>query len=95
MIILFKGEFMNEPTLQVRIGCAVFIALMGVDGTGVGTQRKLMWPHTEYDDDDVKRVAAKLLASVHTAVIATLPPEQIEQISTTLSEYLSLVACIE
>lgn len=80
-----------EPALRRRVSAALFIAAFGVD-CGFQTQWDLMWPYAEWDDHDdtLKRVAAKLLASVHTAVLEALPPLQIENISKVLAAYLSL-----
>jgi hypothetical protein len=41
------------------------------------------------EPDDVRRCAAKLLASVLTELLQAAPPERLEQISTELAEYLS------
>lgn len=79
----------NEPSLKSRLNCAIFIMAFGAENTGVMTCQKLMWPYTDYEIDDVKRTAARLVASVHTALLATLPPPQIEQISKDLASYLS------
>ena len=48
-----------------------------------------MYPHTEYETDDIKRVAARLLASAHTALIEALPQPQTEKILKDLNAYLS------
>lgn len=80
---------MNKPELHEQVGAAIFIALYGAENTGAMTLDKLMWPHTRYEPDDVKRAAARLLASVHTALLTTLPPIQIELISTDQASYLS------
>lgn len=82
-------ETMNEPELKDRVTAAIFIMAFGAENTGVMTCQKLMWPYTEYEHDDVKRVAARLVASVHTALLATLPQPQIELILKDLSAYLS------
>ena len=79
------------PSIQQQIGIAVFIVAMGPHRAGVGTKHQLMWPYVDYDDDDVRRTAARLLASVHTALLAVLPPAQIERISTDLDAYQSFV----
>ena len=80
---------MKEPALNERLGAAIFIISYGVENTGMMTQRKLMHPHTEYQKEDVKRVAARLLSSVHTALLEALPPPQTEQILKDLGAYLS------
>ena len=80
-----------EPALHQRVSAALFIAAFGVD-CGISTKYDLMWPYAVWEDHDdmLKRVAAKLLASVHTAVLEALPPLQTEQISKALAAYLSL-----
>ncbi len=80
-----------EPELRARVSAALFIAAFGID-CGIGTKYAVMWPYAVFDDDDVKRTSAKLLASVHTALLEALLPAQIEQISKALAGYLS-VAC--
>lgn len=77
------------PSIQRQVGMALFILAMGPEKVGFSTRHKLMWPYTEYNDDDVRRVAATLLANVHTVLLEALPPAQIERISTTLDAYLS------
>jgi len=79
----------SEPEFKDRLGAAIFIIAVGAENTGVMTCQKLMWPYTEYEIGDVKRASARLVASVHTALLATLPPPQIELISKDLSSYLS------
>src|SRR5215510_10332196 len=83
---------MNEPTLNERVSAAFFVACFGADNAGVRTRHALMWPHTDYSIDDVKRVAARLLASVHTALLAIVPRPQIEQILKDQAAYLSFAA---
>ena len=80
---------MKEPTLKDRLGSAIFIVSFGAKDAGLMTRRKLMYPHTEYEVDDLKRVASRLLASVHTELLATLPPLATERISKDLDAYLS------
>lgn len=82
---------MNEPTLKERLGAAIFIIAFGAEHAGMMTSRKLMWPYTDYEVDDLKRVAARLLASVHTELLATLLPAQTERISKDQAAYLSFV----
>jgi hypothetical protein len=81
---------MNEPTINERISAALFIVAFGVKNTGVATCHKLMFPYLDYEDDDVKRVAARLLASVHTALLAILPQTQTEQILNDLVKVASV-----
>jgi len=80
---------MSEPELKDRVGAAIFIMAFGAENTGVMTCQKLMWPHTDYEIDDVKRTAARLVASVHTELLKALPQPQIEQILKDLASYLS------
>lgn len=82
---------MNEPTLKERLSAAIFIIAFGAEHTGMMTHRKLMWPYTDYEADDLKRAAARLLASVHTELLTTLLPVQTERISKDLASYLSFV----
>lgn len=81
---------MKVPTLNDKLGAAIFIMAFGAKNTGVMTTHKLMYPYTQYRVDDVKRVAARLVTSVHTALLTTLPQPQIELISKDLDNYLSL-----
>lgn len=80
---------MNAPTLNERIQAAIFVISFGAENTGVMTRHCLMHPYTNFSDDDVKRAAARLLASAHTALLATLPPAQIDQILKDQGAYLS------
>lgn len=80
---------MNEPSLNERMGSAIFVAVFGVENAGVMTCDKLMWPYIKYEHDDVKRTAARLLASVHTALLTVLPQIQIELILKDQASYLS------
>lgn len=79
----------ERPSLQRQVGMALLVLAMGPDGVGRATQDKLMWPYTEYSEEDVRRAAFKLLASVHTALLEALPPARIERISTDQAAYLS------
>lgn len=80
---------MDKPTIQGRIGAAAFMAVFGAERSGARTRQQLMWPFTEFSDDDVKRAAARLLASLHTATVDSLPEGLAEAISKDLDAYLS------
>ncbi len=88
-VLPIEGCEQGKPTLNDRVGAAIFIVAFGAEDTGLKTSRQLMSPHTEYEVDDLKRAAARLLASVHTAWLAALPPSLTEQISKDLDAYLS------
>lgn len=79
----------ERPSVQRQVGMALLVLAMGPGGVGRATLDKLMWPYTEYSEDDVRRAAFKLLASVHTALLEALPPARIERISTDQAAYLS------
>lgn len=79
----------EKPSVQRQVGMALYVLAMGPEGVGRATLDKLMWPCVEYSDDDVRRVAARLLANVHTALLEALPPARIERISTDQAAYLS------
>lgn len=86
------GEFPGLrkcPSIQRQVGMALFVMAMGPERVGVSTRHRLMWPYTEYTDDDVRRTAATLLANVHTVLLEALPPAQIERISKAQDAYLS------
>lgn len=85
---IFPG-LRERPSVQRQVGMALFVLAMGPEGVGRATLDKLMWPYVEYSDDDVRRVAARLLANVHTALLEALPPARIERISTDQAAYLS------
>lgn len=79
------------PPLRRRVGEALFVMAMG--RTYAEGRHDLMWPYAPdaYTADDVLRAAARLVASVHTAVLEALPPVRTERISTDLDAYLSFV----
>lgn len=77
-----------EPTLADRLGCACYVLAHGASYPGVWTTRRLMWPHTQYTDANVAVAAAKVLASVGTALLAAAPQSLIDQISTKIKESL-------
>lgn len=77
-----------EPTLADRLGCACYVLAHGADYPGIWTTRRLMWPHTQYTDANVAVAAAKVLASVGTALLAAAPQSLIDQISTKIKESL-------
>jgi len=81
----------EEPTLEGRVGCALYVLAWGPEYPGDYTKRRLMWPHTVYTDDDVRRAAAKLLASVCTELLEAVPQARRRQISIGQAEYLSFV----
>jgi len=81
---------MKAPTLNDKLGAAIFILAFGAKDAGIMTTHKLMYPYTVYQVDDVKRVAARLVASVHTALIASVPQSRIELILKDQENYLSL-----
>lgn len=77
------------PSIQRQVGMAIFVIAMGAERVGVATRHRLMWPYTDYTDEDVTRAAAKLLANVHTVLLEALPLAQIERISKDQDAYLS------
>lgn len=80
----------KEPTLQDKVGCALFVmAAESPDAIGVWTKNRLMWPYQTYTDDDVRRQAAKLMASVCTALLEAVPQPRRQQIWTDQAAYLS------
>lgn len=83
---MFTG---NQPELAEQVRSAFFVLAMGPGYCGVRTQQCLMWPHTTYNDDDMNRAAAKLLASVCNRLLESAPLELRSQISTDLAAYLS------
>jgi hypothetical protein len=82
----------NPPTLAGKIFAATQLSILGMHHTGISAQAILMWPKTEFNEHDVKLVAAKILTSVQTALLLKLSPEQIDQIWTDQDEYLSFVS---
>jgi hypothetical protein len=85
----------NPPTLAGKVFAATQLSILGMHHTGIRAQAILMWPQTQFNEHDVKLVAAKILTSVQTALLLTLSPEQTDQIWTDQDEYLSFVSTPE
>jgi hypothetical protein len=81
-----------EEPLGQKVRAAVFISNHGAGFAGIKTKSCLMWPLTEFTDAQVQREASSLLSSVHTALLATLPPQAIQKISTDQADRLSFVS---
>lgn len=81
---------LGRPPLSRRVSEALFVMAMGPADHG-GMRPQLMWPYPPeaYTLDDTRRAAARLVASVHTALLEALPPAQIERISKDIDAYLS------
>lgn len=77
------------PSIQRQVGMALFVMAMGPEKVGVDTKHKLMWPYTDYDDDDVRRAAAMLLERVLVALLADAPAPRIDRIQKEIDAYLS------
>ncbi len=82
---------MKKPTLQQKVGAAVFVATFGAEHTGIATTRHLMWPHENYTDNHVRKEAATLLCNVHTALLEAMPLQRSEQIWKDQAERLTFV----
>lgn len=79
----------KEPSLATKLRCALFVTAYGAERCGIWTRHRLMWPYTDYTDDDVRRVAARVTASVCTALLEGLPLQTRQRIWTDQAEYLS------
>lgn len=80
----------EPPTLESRLSAAAYISARGALGAGISTKKPLMFPYTEFTENDVENVAAKLLTHLHIELLKVLPPEAIQRISKELDEYMSL-----
>lgn len=80
---------MPEPGLNQRVGAALFIVATGFSNTGIATRNTLTHPYTDCSESDVRRVAARLLASVYAALLAGLPHPAIARILKDQDAYLS------
>lgn len=87
-----QRQALADCGLKPRVSAALTVLALGADRVGVLTHGRVMYPATEYDEDDVRRAAASLLASVQAELIAELPPQAIERILRGRSERLSF-AC--
>ena len=80
----------EPPTLESRLSAAAYISARGALGAGISTKKPLMFPYTEFTENDVENVAAKLLTHLHIELLKVLPPEAIQRISKELYEYMYL-----
>jgi hypothetical protein len=79
----------DQPTLQVKTSCAIFITTFGASATGMRTKAQLMWPEKQFTDDDVNIEAANLLGEIHQSLLNQLPQQEIEKIEKRQVERLS------
>ena len=68
------------PSVEAKLGAAIFIASMGAGNTGLRTKAQLMHPLREFSDADAQRESARFLGSVLTALLQVLPHQQIDKI---------------
>lgn len=68
------------PSVEAKIGAAIFIASMGAGNAGIRTKAQLMHPLREFSDADAQRESARFLGSVLTALLQVLPQQQIDKI---------------
>ena len=80
-----------QPSLEQKVRAATWIAAMGVNHSGIGTQATLMWPYREFNEAEVARFAANTLADALTVLLQALPPQQIDKLWTDQDERLSFV----
>ena len=88
--IKLENPLSEPPTLESRLSSAVYISTRGALGAGISTKKPLMFPYSEFTENDVENVAAKLLTLLHIELIKVLPSEAIQRISKELDEYMSL-----
>jgi hypothetical protein len=71
---------LEAPSVEAKLGAAIFIASMGAGNSGVRPKAQLMHPLREFSDADVQRESARFLGSVLTALLQVLPRPQIDKI---------------
>lgn len=89
------GDIGVEPTLSQRLAAAHYIAARNIADVGLSTIRCLMWPKTEFTNNDAVNFAAWLLANAQSAVLRALPQHEIDSLSINLNKRLSFVCDFE
>ena len=71
---------LKPQSLEQKISAAVFITVHGAEYTGIATKAALMWPCTEFSDDQVRKESSSILGEVHAALLSALPMGAIDSI---------------
>lgn len=79
--ILPQHQLKEPPSFNNRFLAAMIITVQG--SAGRSTQRNLMWPRTEFQEDETQIEARELVTDCLRSLLqAALPPQEIERILT-------------